>query len=251
MFTKQLKFSFLFSHKFNTEISLHQHDCYELVYYLRGSGTTTIDNTAHTYSENTFSIIQPRTYHNELHHEATELICLGFPFRESESHSIRLENGIYPDRSCLLLQLVKKMKYELLTQRIHHHLKLELLLNEFLIEFERTRSIHSSTESFEYIENFINENFQQQINLPSLANLSGYSYDHFRHLFKVKTGEPPMSYIINKRIQHAKKMMLSTDMSMSTISQDCGFSNSSQFSDTFRKITGFTPSEFKRKHFIR
>uniref|UniRef100_UPI003B8A7690 helix-turn-helix domain-containing protein n=1 Tax=Cohnella rhizosphaerae TaxID=1457232 RepID=UPI003B8A7690 len=48
-----------------------------------------------------------------------------------------------------------------------------------------------------------------------------------------------------------KKLMLSTDMTMCAISLDCGFSNSSQFASTFRKLTGQTPSAFKRNHFIR
>lgn len=251
MFTHHLAFSFCFSHKPNTEVQSHQHDCYEIVYYLQGSGSTTINQTIHAYSENTFSIIRPRSIHNEIHHQATEVLCIGFPLLERQDDSFHLENGLFTDHSCFLLQIIKKMKQELATQRIHSQLKLKLLLNEFLIEFERMRSAPSSSDSFDYIENYIHEHFNQDIDLPSLSKLSGYSYDHFRHLFKTKLGESPMSYIIHKRIEHAKKLMLATDMTMSAIAQECGFSNSSQFSGTFRKETGLSPSEFKRKNFIR
>ncbi|MFD0715798.1 helix-turn-helix domain-containing protein [Paenibacillus sp. GCM10027626] len=249
MFSNQLEFSFMFYHKPETEITLHHHNCYELVYYITGSGATTIGNVEYAYEKNTFSLIRPQTGHSEIHHEATELLCIGFKLNNSAS--IHLENGVYPDRSSLLMQLVNKLKHELLSQRLYYQLKVQLLLNEFLVEIERMRSARSFLELFEYTENYINENFNQDIDLPSLAKITGYSYDHFRHIFKDKTGESPLSYIINKRIEHAKKLMLSTDLTMSAISQDCGFSNSSQFSSTFRKLTGLTPSDFKRSHFIQ
>jgi AraC-like DNA-binding protein len=143
------------------------------------------------------------------------------------------------------------MKQELSTPRIHSELKLTLLMNEFLIEFERMRSVPSSSDSFEYIENFIREHFNQDIDMIALSKLSGYSYDHFRHLFKSKLGESPLNYVIKKRVDHAKKLILATEMTMSAIAQDCGFSNSSQFSETFRKVAGVSPSKFKRNHFIR
>ncbi len=66
---------------------------------------------------------------------------------------------------------------------------------------------------------------------------SGYSYDHFRHMFKERTGLSPMNYIIDKRIDYAKRLIVSTDMTLSTISQECGFSTSSQFSSMFRRLT--------------
>jgi len=249
MFANKLELPFVFYHKPDTEISFHCHDYYELVYYLSGSGTTIIDDVQHEYAANTFSLIRPRTYHNETHYETTELFCFGFSL--NDSNTIKLENGLYSDQSSLLMQIANKMRHEILTKRIHHQIKLELLLNEFLIEYERMRSARSFVDSFEYIEKFLNENFNQEIQLPSLAKITGYSYDHFRHIFKAKTGESPMNYIINRRIEHAKKLMLSTDMTMSSISQDCGFSNSSQFAGTFRKMTGLTPTEFKKKHYIQ
>lgn len=249
MFADQLEFAFTYHHKPQTEITVHHHNCYELVYYTSGTGSTTIGGTEYRYAPNTFSLIRPRTAHNEVHDETTELLCIGFSLNESAS--VQFENGVYPDRSSLLMQIVNKLKHELSTQRLHYQHKLELLLNEFIIEIERTRSSRSFADLLEYIENYINENFHQEIDLPSLAKITGYSYDHFRHVFKDKTGESPLSFIINKRVEHAKKLMLSTDMTMCAISLDCGFSNSSQFASTFRKLTGQTPSAFKRSHFIR
>jgi len=46
-----------------------------------------------------------------------------------------------------------------------------------------------------YIKKFIRENYNQNISLQTLAELSGYSYHHFRHKFKENLGLSPMSYI--------------------------------------------------------
>lgn len=244
MFVQQLDFIFYYIHKPDTQILSHHHNCYELVFYINGTGSTNIDGTVYAYSDNTFSLIRPHTSHSEIHDTVTDLFCVGFMLRDSDPFEIR--NGVYPDPSCHLLQFIKKMKQELSCKRLHYNLKLDLLLSEFLIEFERTRSVGSTSNSFHYVENFIQENFNQNINLPALAKVAGYSYDHFRHMFKERTGLSPMNYIINRRVDYAKTLIKSTEMTMSTISQECGFSNSSQFSSMFLKITGQTPSEYRR-----
>jgi len=244
MFAHQLEFIFFYVHKPDTQILSHHHKCYELVYYMNGTGSTNIGGTDYEYADNTFSLIRPNTYHSEIHDTGTELFCIGFTLNESDS--IQIRNGVYPDRSCQLLQIVKKMKQELLSKQLHYDLKLDLLISEFLIEFERTRSVNSPSDSFRYLENYILENFNQNINLPALAKVSGYSYDHFRHMFKERTGLSPMNYIIGKRVDYAKTLIQSTEMTMSTISQECGFSTSSQFSSMFHKITGKTPSEYRK-----
>lgn len=239
----RLAFIFPYTHQPNTAVLMHQHSCFELVYYIQGTGSTIIDGQSYPYNDHTFALIRPHTYHNDTHDQLTELVCVGFSYDEPGSFTI--ENGLYHDYSCVMLQIVKKMKQEIMGQQLHYDRKLDLLMNEFMIEFERSRSASTSSDSFGYIENYMNEHFHQDIDLTTLAQIAGYSYHHFRHLFKQRTGHAPMNYIIHKRIEHARHLMLATDMTMSTISQECGFSNSSQFSSTFRKLTGATPSEFR------
>src|SRR5690606_22790102 len=140
----------------------------------------------HHYSDNTFSIIRPNTYHNEIHHEETDLFCIGFSHARGDFAPV--ENGVYPDHYCALQKIVKEMKHELLAKKQHYTIKLNLLLSEYLIEFDRMRSVASVSDSLQYILNYIHENFNLDIEIPALARLSGYSYDHFRHMFKARTG---------------------------------------------------------------
>lgn len=75
--------------------------------------------------------------------------------------------------------------------------------------------------------------------------MAGYSYHHFRHLFKAKTGLAPFEYIIEKRIEAAKNLLSNTNKSITYISENCGFSSCSQFSMLFKKHCGLSPKQFR------
>ncbi|MBC7765742.1 MAG: helix-turn-helix transcriptional regulator, partial [Hyphomonadaceae bacterium] len=96
-----------------------------------------------------------------------------------------------------------------------------------------------------YIKNYMDVHFNEKINLQSLAELTCYSYDHFRHKFKEITGYSPNQYIMNKRIESAKEKLSKTTMNISDIAIECGFSTSAQFSYLFKKHMQKTPMAFR------
>ena len=102
-------------------------------------------------------------------------------------------------------------------------------------------------DSMGYIFTFLDENFSQDICLDTLAELSGYSADHLRHLFKRKAGISPKQYIIQKRIEHAKLLLATGDTSISHVAQSCGMPDGTQFTLLFKKYVGVTPSQFRRE----
>lgn len=230
-------------------VSFHRHDCYELVYYLNGSGTTRIGDASYAYSPNTFTLIRPDCSHDELHHEDTDILFIGFSYHCADrTDKIQLENGLYQDdREHSILACLEQMKSELSSQKRHYKPMLDLLLQNLLIRFDRMQENPACKEnSFTYIEKFIQENYSRHIDLKVLAQLSGYSYHHFRHIFKKATGFSPIQYIINQRMAKARHLLRETDLSILTISQESGFSNQSQFCCMFRQETGVTPGRFRK-----
>ncbi|MDR6549229.1 helix-turn-helix transcriptional regulator [Paenibacillus qinlingensis] len=67
----------------------------------------------------------------------------------------------------------------------------------------------------------------------------------FRHLFKEKYGLSPMQYVMSKRFELAKRLLQQTALSISAVSNDCGFSNDTQFFSFFKKATGFSPRRYR------
>ncbi len=228
-----------------TCVNFHRHECYEIVYYLRGAGSTVIGGKEFKYSSNTYAVICPHCYHNENHCIDTDVMFIGFKYNGAE---INLDNGIYSDDSRQsILHFFRQIMNEISGQKKFFRLKVDLILNELLIELERLRSMTSrKCSNLSYIKAFIEENYNQRLNLKTLSQMSGYSYDHFRHLFKKKTGFPPVRYLINQRIANAKRLLKQKDISILEISQECGFYNESQFSSMFKKMEGTTPGKFRK-----
>ncbi len=97
------------------------------------------------------------------------------------------------------------------------------------------------------IEAYISEHFQSQLTLDDLAQRAGLSRFHFAASFKQTFGEPPHRYVILKRINYAKKLLLETDMSVTDISADVGYENQSHFTTLFRREVGLPPATYRKQ----
>jgi AraC-like DNA-binding protein len=84
---------------------------------------------------------------------------------------------------------------------------------------------------------------------PSLRELAahvGLSPAHFCTAFRQSTGHPPHRYLLNRRVARAKRLMAEPHLNLTEIALGSGFSSSSQFATTFRRIDGMTPSAYRR-----
>ena len=83
-----------------------------------------------------------------------------------------------------------------------------------------------------------------------LANGCNISEVYFRKLFTKHFGISPKQYIIELRIQKAKQLLAEDAMSVSVISEKCGFSTPYHFCRLFKQHTGITPSEYRKDNLI-
>ena len=95
---------------------------------------------------------------------------------------------------------------------------------------------------------FIKEQFAQDIGLDDLAALTGLSSKHFARAFKQSTGLPPHQYLITQRVEAAKRYLVNARTSLAEIALECGFSDQSQFTATFRKSVGLAPGAWRREN---
>lgn len=85
------------------------------------------------------------------------------------------------------------------------------------------------------------------LSVESIANHLDVTPEYFRKIFKNIYGISPKKYIINRRIEKAKELISSNEFKINDIVNICGFSSFSYFSSEFKKITSFSPSDFKKK----
>lgn len=94
---------------------------------------------------------------------------------------------------------------------------------------------------------FLNEAFASKITVEDMAQYLNLSPSHFTRIFKEETGFSPTDFLIDLRVQKAKKYLLNHDLTIVEIALNCGFSSSAYFATCFFKRTGITPTEFRRK----
>ena len=103
-------------------------------------------------------------------------------------------------------------------------------------------------EKFLYITNYINEHFAEDLSLEQVADLVGFSKYHFTRLFKQYTDTSFYKYLNQKRIDHAKTLLLDPNLPVIDVALQCGFSSLSAFLRMFKQINHCTPTEFRNMY---
>ena len=95
---------------------------------------------------------------------------------------------------------------------------------------------------------YIETHLEEKIELATLAKRIGYSEYYLSRKFKKETGVSISEYIRNARINRAKILLASTQMSIQNISNRLCFGNRSFFADTFSKVVGVPPAEYRKQN---
>lgn len=96
---------------------------------------------------------------------------------------------------------------------------------------------------------YVNINYYKKITPEHLSQISGYSPAHLRRLFVKNYGVPPMEYILNKKVDMAKEMLLDApEKTIDEIAELVGFCSASYLCKIFKNQTGMSPVQYKRSN---
>jgi len=87
--------------------------------------------------------------------------------------------------------------------------------------------------------------------LTRLAREAGYSNEHLRRLCRRQLGRSPMHQVTYLRMKKASELLVTTELTIDSISQEVGYQNPFVFSNAFTKWIGWRPSEYRRKKFSK
>ncbi len=95
------------------------------------------------------------------------------------------------------------------------------------------------------VQAFIEANLSRALSLADLAGQVNLSTWHFARLFRNSFGEPPHQYVLARRLELARRRLLTSEAKILAVALDCGFSDQSQFTRAFRRRFGITPGQLR------
>jgi AraC family transcriptional regulator len=95
------------------------------------------------------------------------------------------------------------------------------------------------------VTEYIHAHLFDPIYLADLSNIAGLTRMHFLTQFRLATGFTPNAYVMRMKIEHGRRLLAETDLSIVDISQMLGFKSQSHFTLVFRKIVGNTPARWR------
>jgi AraC family transcriptional regulator len=114
--------------------------------------------------------------------------------------------------------------------------------------FSRAPVIHKgglASRPLKRVIEYINEHLQDELSLVELSRIAKLSPHHFATAFKASTGISPHSYVIERRIDRARDLLLRKEKTISEIAVAVGFSSQSHLTANFRRTMGVTPRKFR------
>lgn len=237
----------------------HTHHFTELLYVLKGAGTVLVSNDAFHVKEHDLIIINPNIEHTEksaadhpLEYIALGIEGLSFSHPNDSGSSATFYN--YKDEREEYLFYLKRLLEEAQNQQENYDLMVQHLLDILLLKMLRKKaftlektSTQKITKDIAYIKKFIKQHFREDINLDTLAEVSHINKYYLAHSFKKVMGISPIEYLIQIRIHESKILLETTNYPISNISTVSGFSSQSFFSQSFKRVTHMTPSQYRKR----
>ncbi len=122
----------------------------------------------------------------------------------------------------------------------------EIIQNSF--HAKNTNKPQEYMEKFLQVTSYINDHYLEDLTLDEIASLAGFSKYHFTRLFRQYAGTSFYKYLNQKRISHAKDLLMDPKLSVTEVALESGFDSISAFLRMFRLTNGCTPTEFRKMH---
>lgn len=178
---------------------------------------------------------------------------LGLPGRESDS----VIQGLLhlPERHFQATRATKTCFNELLKLYDSPHLpyrrsRLRLAVIRLLLEILDGAQRHASaggSPRMRDLVRFLREHPEEEFSLQDLARRVHVSLSHFKRVFKAETGLSPRQFLLQGKIDEAKRRLVQPGASVTRIALELGFVSSQYFATVFRRMTGTTPTAYRRE----
>jgi AraC family transcriptional regulator, transcriptional activator of pobA len=253
----------------------HAHDFYSVILFTGGTGSIVINNDSYTVKPHTICIVAPHQMHSFEHLQDAEGIIFFFcqDFYVEEFSFIRLLNlfsytsqtGNNVCNPCLCLSdsefrpvntVIKSIEgeYELYTPSnnsaviIRSHLNIMLLKLSELYETKSGKSNNSDSILIHSLSHLVDSYFIQEQQLGFYTSAFNMSESQLNYICNKHFNCGLKKILQNRLMQEARKLLLSSELSVSEIAYKLNFEDNSYFNKVFKNKNGLTPKRFRDIH---
>lgn len=262
--------------KKNKTISAHYHNYIEIIYSIDGSNEIFLNDTRSSFSTGDLVLINSEDVHSILCGDGCYLVLrfepellYGSPQSTIELkyilpfilNSFRHQTVFFKDElsKSSVPQLLFDIYEESNKKNYGYELAIRTKINEIFLWFLRywhSKNINidlnmpaheSAAKRLQKVFEYVSNNYGNDISAADMAKLCNMSYSYFSRMFKKIMKKSFSEYLTYVRISEAEKLLLTSDMNITEIAFQVGFSSSSYFIQQFKNIKLISPKQYKKK----
>ena len=231
-------------------VPAHNHHFFEISYVLDGCFHADIDSMHYELGPNTMFLAPPKAIHSHDSNDVYEVIYMGFYYNGAYG---MLNQHVFKDKDNTVLNLLNMIIDEYKNADENYEnvcLELQKILIFTLLRLQGNSSSSDNETILKYAVSYLQDHYYDDIDMQELAKSLGYSYDHFRHIFKEAFGVPPKQFLLNQRMQYALRLLRDTSESISNIAKSCGFTSTTRFISAFKSLFHTSPMQYRNSDSI-
>ena len=249
------------NHSYNVYIydkinyDMHFHKNYEVIYVMSGRAVCCVNNKTQIIEEGDFAFCLSNEIHSVKGIDEVK-IWIGV-FSEDFIHEFkkyhRGRTGVDFSFKCpesLMRYLSDNLIKAELSDVFVIKSCLYALCSEYLRQIPMVESSSKQTALMGDIVEYIEKNYKKTLSLASMAEALGYEYCYFSKVFHRLFSMNFNDYINIYRFNEACAMLNETDMTVTEVSYESGFQSIRSFNNTFKRLAGVSPSEYRRIRLI-
>ena len=262
---------------------VHKHEFIEIVYIISGRATHIVDGKSYQVKKGDISVINRKEEHCFFADEEYEEKFIAYDLMftpdflqgdmlSGEDFSI-LSNSflfysLFPDENGYIrrLNLIENCNFEFgsIFDKIYYEYKnrqtgylnlirvytAELIIKLFrkIESSEKSSLTQSQRDIVRSVIDYIKTNYNISIRMEDISSKLFFNKNYIGKLFKQETGMPVSDFIREIRINEACRQLRETDKTVLDIASSCGYNDTKSFYAAFKKSTGITPNEYRKKH---
>lgn len=262
--------------KKNHSVSAHYHSYIEIIYSIEGSNEIFLNDTRSTFSTGDLVLINSRDVHSIVCGDGVYLVLrfepellygspqsaielkyvLPFVLNSFKHQTVflkhELEKSVVPQRLFEIYEENKKKSYG-------YEIAVRTKINEIFLWFLRywhKKNINidlnlaaheGAAKRLQDVFEYVSKNYGSDISAADMAELCSMSYSYFSRTFKKIMKKSFSEYLTYVRISEAEKLLITSDMNITEIAMQVGFSTTSYFIQQFKNIKLISPKQYRKK----